>query len=117
MGQAEVYTILLKNPGAFISAKELSQLTGTKIQSILANIKALEKDDEIKTKTLAGVTNHRTKFVAFVPRDTVFEAVLKDFTRLKLEGRFAHSRHDYLQNFMLLAELRKLREEIKNGRK
>jgi len=116
MSQNDVYLILKKNPGMFMSARELTQLVDSSIQSVLANMKALEKDEDFKVKFVKGKTSHKTKMIAFVPRDSVFEVVLKDFTRLKLEGRFAHSRHDYLQNFMLITEVRKLRGELQDGK-
>lgn len=116
MGQTEIFAILSKNPGIFISAKELSQLTNTKIQTIWANIRALEKDSEFQTRELKGTTNHSTKFIAFVPHDPIFEKVFSDFTKLKQDKRFVFAQSDYLQNFILISEIRKLREEIANGK-
>ena len=105
MGQNDVYTILVKNPAMFFSAKELAQLTNLRVQTVLSNIKALEKDNEISIKLVKGKT-----------KDNAFETICKEFTEYRSEKRFSHARPEYLQNFLILTELRKLREEMNNGR-
>ncbi len=116
MGQNDVYTILVKNPAMFFSAKELAQLTNLRVQTVLSNIKALEKDNEISIKLVKGKTNHNTKLIGYIPKDNAFETICKEFTEYRSEKRFSHARPEYLQNFLILTELRKLREEMNNGR-
>lgn len=115
MSQNDIYLILKKNPGMFLSAKELSQLTDISLSTVLSNMKALEKDLDFKFKSVFGKTQHPTKMVAFLPADETFEVICKEFNKLKEDKRFVFAKSEYLQNFMIITELRKLREELNNG--
>ncbi|QDP57868.1 MAG: hypothetical protein Unbinned1693contig1002_12 [Prokaryotic dsDNA virus sp.] len=115
MSQEKIVKLLKSNPGTFLSIKEIGKILSIRVQTITSAIKKMEKFDEIHTKTItsAGVKGY-TKLYGFRIEDKPFEEVLNEFRQYRQQPRFSDISAVTIRDYMIITELRKIKEEMKN---
>ncbi|MFZ5988104.1 MAG: HTH domain-containing protein [Bacillota bacterium] len=118
MSQQSIVIFLKKDKDKFFSAKEIAQQTNLNIQTTINALSKMEKYGEVVIQEVQsnGVTG-KTKFYKINLNDEIFENVLHEINGLQREERFSFTSPDAIRQMMLITEIRKLREELKNAKK
>ena len=118
MSQQSIVKLLNKYNKDFLSAKEIGKKLNINTHTVIVALKKMEKFGEliIKESPSPGVKG-LTKFYQMRDLDETFETVIKDVQRHKSDPRFEFTHVDTIQQNMLITEIRKLREDMKNAKK
>lgn len=111
----DVYELLIKNPNKSFSAAEASDVLGVNLTTTRKLLTKLVDKKEVTVKTILGNSSAPLKIYKIIITDDYFEEALHQYESTTVESRFVHMNKDHLLQLLVIKELKKIHEVVKNG--